>query len=304
MSRAPSNLCRTAFVDPLLQDRSHNCHGNSLGKCVGSSLGDYQYPLPLRYTGSEMTTAQTYTPDPIPEQELPAELAERGLYKPAGIACHQCSFVTKKRGFSGRQALRAHLKKHRRDVRAWQRPLVRQGVFAGFVVALAVLGLIGSAGLKADVQSALPFGVPLVTLPELVMGWGTVAVAVALLLSTLWMLAVPGEFGGQPLVRILSGLRAIGSLLGVWVGLVIWGVVSPEMSWPMMPPVLVVVGLTPVLAAKAGMVRLLVRRRGVRSASYSNLVSAKDALAGAEAWLWAQSRQRKSAGGPKRRARA
>ena len=65
----------------------------------------------------------------------------------------------------------------------------------------------------------------------------------------------------------------------------------------MIAPVLVVVGLTPVLAAKAGMVRLLVRRRGVRSASYSNLVSPRDAMAGAEAWLWSQSPQRKSAAG-------
>ena len=116
--------------------------------------------------------------------------------------------------------------------------------------------------------------------------------AVALVWSYLWMLAVPGEFGGQPLVRVLMGLRVVASLLGVWVVLGAWGVVSPEMSWPMMAPVFVVVGLTPALAAKAGMVRLLVRRRGVKSASYSNLVSPKDALSGAEAWLWSQSRGR------------
>ena len=106
------------------------------------------------------------------------------------------------------------------------------------------------------------------------------------------MLAVPGEFGGQPLVRVLSGLGAVGSLLGVWAILGAWGVVSPELSWPMMAGVLMVVGLTPVLAAKAGVVRLLVRRRGVTSASYSNLVGPKDALAGAEAWLWSRGPQR------------
>ena len=65
----------------------------------------------------------------------------------------------------------------------------------------------------------------------------------------------------------------------------------------MIARVLVVVGLTPVLAAKAGMVRLLVRRRGVRSTSHSGLVSPKDALATAEVLLWWQSPQRKSAAG-------
>ena len=278
-------------------NRSLQSLGNSHGICLGSSLGNYQHPPPLRYTGSEMATAQTFTRELLPEEELPAALAKRGLYKPAGIACHQCAFVTKKKGFPGRQALRAHGKKHKRDARAWQRPAVRQGLVAGFIVALVVLGLIGSADLRADLPSALPFDVPLVTLPELIMGWGSVVAAVSLLLSSLWMLSVPGEFGGQPLVRVLLGLRAVGSLLGVWVVVGAWGVVSPGLSWSMMAPVIVVVGLTPVLAARAGMARLLVRRRGVRSESYSNLVRPKDALAGAEAWLWRQSQGRsKNAG--------
>ena len=71
-----------------------------------------------------------------------------------------------------------------------------------------------------------------------------------------------------------------------------------------MAPVLPIVALTPVLAARAGMVRLLVRGREVRSGSYSNLVSPKDALAGAEAWPWWQSRQRRSAAGQGRGKRA
>ena len=244
-----------------------------------------------------MATARTFTSELLPEEGLPAELSERGLYKPAGIVCHHCSFTTKKRGFSGRQALRAHGKKHKNDARAWQRPLIHQGAIAGSIVALVVLGLIGSSDLKAHVQSALPFDGPLLTLPELIMGWGTVAMAVSLLLASLYMMAVPGEFGGQPLVRVLSGLGLVGSLLGLWVIVGAWGIVSPELSWPMIAPVLVVVGLTPVIAARAGMVSLLVRRRALRSASYSNLVSPKDALAGAEAWLWWQSPQRQSVAG-------
>ena len=69
-----------------------------------------------------MATARTFTPELLPEEGLPTELSERGLHKPAGIACNHCSFTTKKKGFSGRQALRAHGKKHKNDARAWQRP--------------------------------------------------------------------------------------------------------------------------------------------------------------------------------------
>ena len=41
--------------------------------------------------------------------------------------------------------------------------------------------------------------------------------------------------------------------------------------------------------------RTLQRRLATAGTSYSNLVSPKDALAGAEAWLWWQSRRAKSA---------
>ena len=119
----------------------------SLGNCHGKSLSNYQYPLALRYTGIDMATAQTYTPDLLPVSEVPEELADQVLYRPAGIACNRCSFTTKKKGFFGRQALRAHGKKHKNDARAWQRPLARQGVIAGSIVALVALGLIGSADL-------------------------------------------------------------------------------------------------------------------------------------------------------------
>ena len=102
-----------------------------------------------------------------------------------------------------------------------------------------------------------------------------------------------GEIGGQPLVRVLSELKVAGSLLGLWVVLVTWGVVNPGLSWVMMAPALVMMVLTPILAAKFGVVRLVVKRRGVKSASYSNLVSPKDALAGAEAYLWRRARRTK-----------
>ena len=241
----------------------------------------------------EMASPRTYTQDLLPESALPEELAEQGLYKPAGMGCEHCEFATKKTGLSGRQALRAHLKRHKNDARAWRGPMIRQGLVAGSIVTLVAIGMIGSTELKADLHSTLSVGRPLATFPTAIMSWGPLAGAVGLIMASWYMLLVPGEIGGQPLARVLSGLRIAGCLLGLWVVVGAWGVVDSELSWAMMAPVLVLIVLTPVLAAKAGMVRLLVRRRGVRSGSYSTLVSPKDALANAEAFLWWKSRQRK-----------
>ena len=246
-----------------------------------------------------MASARTYTPDLLPESALPEDLSEQGLYKPAGIGCEHCKFTTKKTGFSGRQALRAHSKRHRYDEQAWRGPLLRQGLVAGAILALIIMGMTGSADLKADLLSVLPSGVPIETIPAAIMGWGTFAASIGLFLASWLMLSVPGEDGGQPLVRVLSGLRVAGSLMGLWVIVATWGVVSPALSWSMLAPALLMIALTPVLAAKVGVVRLVVKRRGVKSESYSNLASPKDALAGAEALLWWKSRQAKTAPGPK-----
>ena len=72
-----------------------------------------ELPVPSanRYNAMEMASPRTYTQDLLPESALPEELAEQGLYKPAGMGCEHCEFATKKTGLSGRQALRAHLKR-------------------------------------------------------------------------------------------------------------------------------------------------------------------------------------------------
>ena len=98
-------------------------------------------------------------------------------------------------------------------------------------MALAIMGLMGSADLKADLRSALPFGLPIETIPAPLMGWGTLAISISFILASWYMLGVPGETGGQTLVRVLSGLRIAGSVLGLWVVVVAWGVVIPDLSW-------------------------------------------------------------------------
>ena len=192
-----------------------------------------------------MASARTYTPDLLPESALPEDLAEQGLYKAAGMGCDRCEFVTKKTGLSGRQALRAHLKRHKNDARAWRGPLLRQGLLAGAIIVLIIMGMMASPDLKVDLQSMLPFSAPMEMIPTAIIGWSTMGASIALILASWYMMAVPGEVGGQLLVRVLLGLRVAGTLLGLWVVVVVWGVIGPELSWPMTAPAVVLVAVHP-----------------------------------------------------------
>jgi len=119
-----------------------------------------------------MASARTYGTDLLPESALPSDLAEQGLYKPAGIECNQCEFATKKTGLSGRQALRAHLKRHKNDARAWRGPLSRQGVLAASIAVLTVVGMMASADLKAELHSLVPKVGPIAVLSAAMSGLG------------------------------------------------------------------------------------------------------------------------------------
>ena len=99
-----------------------------------------------------MASARAYTTDRLPETALPPDLASQSLYKPAGIECNRCEFVTKKTGLSGRQALRAHLKRHKNDARAWRGPIIRQGLLVTSIAALIVAGMMASADLRAELH--------------------------------------------------------------------------------------------------------------------------------------------------------
>ena len=109
-----------------------------------------------------------------------------------------------------------------------------RGLLAASILAQAITGIMVSDVFNAEVQSILPFMAPPEAIPAVAIGWGTVAASISLILGSWYMLAVPGEIGGQLLVRVLSGLRVAGTLMGLWVVVVVWGVVGPELSWPMM----------------------------------------------------------------------
>ena len=221
---------------------------------------------------------KTYSTDRLPEEALPAALAEN--YQAAGYECARCDFIPQKDGFSGRQALRAHLKRHKNEDRAWQVPMARQALVVATMVAAGVIGWL-------DMTMPEPFQgpIPLLGLPSASV-WGLFGISIAALVMAMSMLTVEAEVGGRVLAKVLSSLRGLGSLVGVWALSGIWGFLLPEPSLIILAPVVVLVALTPMLAGRAGYVRLLVKRREVRSGSYLAMVRPKNAEARWESWTW------------------
>ncbi len=132
-----------------------------------------------------MAQRTTLTSDLVSQDAAPSKLVREGLFKPAGSRCRKCSFTTKKKGFHGRQAIRAHLKKHRREDRAWQTPFIRQSVIVSVLAVLAVTGWV-RGGLLAQIPLGLPITLPLATLPVTVTTWAVFGVTIFLWRFRIW----------------------------------------------------------------------------------------------------------------------
>ena len=141
---------------------------------------------------------------------------------------------------------------------------------------------------------------PLVTVPVELTDRIVLGVTAGLILVSLYLLAMPGEIGGIVLSRLLKMMVVAGTVAGLLVVASSWGLVNPDMPWNVYVPALVILLLTPVLAAKSGRVRLLVRRRGVRPKSYLSLVSPKNAMASLNIKSWIEERRQQKAAGRRR----
>ena len=226
--------------------------------------------------------SRKYTPDELPEEMVPADLAEKGVYNPAGHACEHCSFVSRKKDFSGRQAMRAHSKKHKRETRAWRRPLVGQ-----FVVVIALLAAAAAGWANVDVPLDLPLELPVVSFQADSYGWTVIgATVVLLLLSSVVLVFGSAPYGGRTLIRVNGACVLLGTLTGLWAIAMAWRLVGPALPWLYHLAIWAPVVMTPALAARAGWVRLLVRRRGMRSNEYTILVKPKNSKARFEILNW------------------
>jgi len=203
----------------------------------------------------------------------PSRSLDKSLYKPAGYKCRQCSFTSKKKGFNGRQSLRAHIKKHKRESRAFWRPSAKQ-----LVVVLVIAGLGVAGWMDFYPASKIPFALPTLVLTQQMVNWGTFGMgigvlAVGLVVVLMALRFLHDDLGDRGLARTLWVISLIGSLTGLWIVMGLWGIVAPSVGWVFQIPTWIVLALTPVLVGFSGSLRLLVRRRKVGGRTYLEVLT-------------------------------
>ena len=226
-----------------------------------------------------MSTRPAAVSTQISRSTTPRRSPDKSLYKPAGYKCRQCPFTTKKKGFNGRQSLRAHIKKHKRESRAFWQPFVKQSV-----VVLVIVGLGVAGWMDIYPASKIPIALPTLMLTQHVVDWGTFGVGMSVLaVGSLVMLMalrfLNDGMGDRGLTRTLWFISIIGSFTGLRIVMGLWGLFTPSFSWVFQMPVWITMALTPVLFGLSGSLRLQVRRRKVSTNSFLTLLTAKDGTA-------------------------
>ncbi|MDP3061864.1 MAG: hypothetical protein Q8O40_01435 [Chloroflexota bacterium] len=232
----------------------------------------------------------------VPEEALPEHLKKEGAYQPGGYHCWQCGFSTTKKGFSGRQALRAHIKSHVLLRRAWLRPLAHQGLFTLVAGALAIAGRLNLLSVPVAVRAVLD---PLLMWALLVTGGAFVALAALVSFS-------PGESPSRGQVRILRAGRAISALALIAEAAVAVGLLVIEIAWPFRAVMWSAGALGLWLAPAAGLAGYGVKRRKSRPEGYTSLYVAVKNDAQSLLWDWLVARDRvarRARGGESRDAR-
>ena len=222
-----------------------------------------------------MSTRPAAVSTQISHPTTPRRSPDKSLYKPAGYKCRQCPFATKKKGFNGRQSLRAHIKKHKRESRAFWQPFIRQ-----LVVVLIIVGLGVAGWMDIYPVSKIPIALPTLTLTQQMVDWGTFGVgmsvlAVALVLMITAYSVIRNDLGDRGLARVLWSISLIGSFTGLWVVMGLWELFTPSVSWVFQIPAWLMLALTPILMGLSGSLQLLVRRRNVRGSSYLEMLTRK-----------------------------
>lgn len=204
--------------------------------------------------------------DRVPSEAVPAKLKEDGQYRPDGYVCWQCRFTTTKRGFAGRQALRAHLKLHANQRRAWQRPLRRQALITLAAVCAVVAGEMGL--LRAP--ASLPVTVDQALLNVAVALW----CGLVLLVS---YIGIPPSVDPSPgRLRVMYMGWALGTLGVVAYLAALLGFVSVGVPWLWHVAAATWGSCALWLAPAMGTMTWALARRLRRPAAYSPLMLAKD----------------------------
>jgi hypothetical protein len=164
---------------------------------------------------------EPFRPEPIPEEKVPKQFLNDGSYKEAGSQCRECSFRTRKRGFSGKQALRAHLKKHVNERRAARRPMLHQIMLVILTVCFLVAISVVPSNPRLMVE--LPINAMLMSI-----GFTIGSVGIAGLLY--WVTGVAGTTFARSAIRLARFINFIATGFVIGIGL-LWALSSPAPVW-------------------------------------------------------------------------
>ena len=205
-------------------------------------------------------------PSHVPEEVLPVEFRKDGSYRPGGYHCWQCDFVTSKKGFGGRQSLRAHLKSHKRARRSWVRPLQWQGVMILAAIAVVVI-----------TRLSVPLAQPAWTVHASLMVAYIGMASGGLLLAVALLASINPQVEPTPArLRIIQLGRLVATLALVFEGGWHLGLFEVQITWAMHLTVWGM-GLTGLwLATAQGKMRHALKRRRRRSDEYGELYTARD----------------------------
>lgn len=203
----------------------------------------------------------------LAQEAVPPGFAEDGLYRPYGFRCRQCSYRTKARGFSGRQAMRAHLKAHVHKRRAWSRPLLRCGIVVLLIAGLLSAALLGWRPLR-------PLWAPPVSLSWPLLGASLLSMAIL-------CVATNGaeESMSKSALRLARGLVLLSLLFGALAAGTALGALGEPPGWPFFLPVGALLAACLLAAAGLGAAAYDASRGKRRSRWYAALFAPRDGQA-------------------------
>ncbi|MFW6174893.1 MAG: hypothetical protein ACOC5K_03865 [Chloroflexota bacterium] len=209
---------------------------------------------------------EDWSPELAPEPVVPQELRDDGSYTPHGYLCRHCGYQTRKRGFPGKQALRAHTKKHTRERRAFWRPFARQAAISAIVVPALLLGSFSPAGVPG---LGLVWTAPV---SEHTVGWILASAAAAIGAALMLALEEADKTLSKGAIRLAGLLRVSANVLAAGACAMLAGLLAPAPpSWSAAPVVLLL-GLLPLAAGQVQVNRLSVRRGMWRSRHYMGIL--------------------------------
>lgn len=226
----------------------------------------------------------------IPQEAIPEEFKGDGRYRPGGgYRCRKegCGFVSKKGGFSGRQALRAHLKFHRRKDKAWRRPLIRQITWSAAAIIASALLRVSEFSLHEILpkEPYLPLGQISQPLSGVVIG----TLLSVLLVSLLYSIS-PTYYPFPGRARLVLAGRISAAILMIMP--IAWQIGLPQ--WPQhlaMPWLMWALGFSGLwLAVARGKMMYALSRRGQRSTEYGELFKPRNRGAKFDLMWWLRSK--------------